>query len=120
MGCTIHRQVGQPLLLTLSVPYAVRVVNAYLLLGEPLTLVDPGADSADTREALEGALGSHGLQLEDVERIVITHQHHDHAGLAHWIRERWGAEVVAHHGSSPTSPGSPGTRWRRRISSRPA
>ena len=101
MGCTIHRQVGQPLLLTLPVPYAVRVVNAYLLLGEPLTLVDPGADWADTREALEGALASHGLQLEDVERIVITHQHHDHAGLAHWIRERSGAEVVAHHGLVP-------------------
>jgi len=101
MGCTIHRQVGQPLLLTLPVPYAVRVVNAYLLLGEPLTLVDPGADWVDTREALEGALASHGLRLEDVERIVITHQHHDHAGLAHWIRERSGAEVVAHHGLAP-------------------
>jgi glyoxylase-like metal-dependent hydrolase (beta-lactamase superfamily II) len=80
------------------VPYAVRVVNAYLLLGEPLTLVDPGADWAETRAELEAALGAHGLRLEDVERIVITHQHHDHAGLAHWIKERSGSEVVAHAG----------------------
>jgi glyoxylase-like metal-dependent hydrolase (beta-lactamase superfamily II) len=86
-----------PLLLTLPVPYAVRVVNSYLLLGEPLTLVDPGADWGETRTELEAGLAAHGLRLEDVERIIITHQHHDHAGLAHWIRERSGAEVVAHH-----------------------
>jgi glyoxylase-like metal-dependent hydrolase (beta-lactamase superfamily II) len=93
-----HRPIGAPLLLPLPVPYAVRVVNAYLLLGEPLTLVDPGADWAETRSELEAGLAAHGLRLEDVERIVITHQHHDHAGLAHWIKERSGAEVVAHHG----------------------
>ena len=89
---------GAPLLLPLPVPYAVRVVNSYVLLGEPLTLVDPGADWAETRSELEAALGAHGPRLEDVERIVITHQHHDHAGLAHWIKERSGAEVVAHAG----------------------
>ncbi len=89
---------GAPLLLPLPVPYAVRVVNAYLMLGEPLTLVDPGADWAETRSELEAGLAAHGLRLEDVERIVITHQHHDHAGLAHWLKERSGAEVVAHHG----------------------
>jgi glyoxylase-like metal-dependent hydrolase (beta-lactamase superfamily II) len=80
------------------VPYAVRVVNSYVLLGEPLTLVDPGADWAETRAELEAALGTYGLRVEDVERILITHQHHDHAGLAHWIKERSGAEVVAHAG----------------------
>ena len=88
---------GEPLLLTLPVPYAVRAVNAYLLLGQPLTLVDPGADWGETRAELEAALAAHGLRVEDVERVVITHQHHDHAGLAHWIKERSGAEVVAHH-----------------------
>jgi glyoxylase-like metal-dependent hydrolase (beta-lactamase superfamily II) len=90
--------VGAPILLSLPVPYAVRVVNAYLLLGEPLTLVDPGADWEETRLELEAELAAHGLRVEDVERIVITHQHHDHAGLAHWIKDRSGAEVVAHHG----------------------
>ena len=87
-----------PLLLPLPVPYAVRVVNAYLLLGEPLTLVDPGADWPDTRSELEAGLAGHGLRVEDVERLVITHQHHDHVGLAHWIKERSGADVVAHGG----------------------
>lgn len=88
---------GAPQLLTLPVPYAVRAVNAYLLLGEPLTLVDPGADWGETRTELEAGLAAHGLRVEDVEQIVITHQHHDHAGLAHWIKERSGAAVVAHH-----------------------
>src|SRR6516164_7377682 len=90
--------VSVPLLLPLPVPYAVRVVNAYLLLGEPLTLVDPGADWPDTRSELEAGLAAHGLRVEDVERLVITHQHHDHVGLAHWIKERSGADLVAHGG----------------------
>src|SRR5207248_124534 len=37
------------------------------------------------------------LRVEDVEQIVITHQHHDHVGLAHRIKERSGAKLVASH-----------------------
>jgi glyoxylase-like metal-dependent hydrolase (beta-lactamase superfamily II) len=80
----------------LPVPYSVRVVNAYLLLGEPLTIVDPGADWEETRVELDASLAAHGLRVEDIEQIVLTHQHHDHVGLAHEIKRRSGARVVAH------------------------
>jgi glyoxylase-like metal-dependent hydrolase (beta-lactamase superfamily II) len=80
----------------LPVPFSVRVVNCYLLLGKPLTLVDPGADWDETRVELESALRHHGLRVADVEQIILTHQHHDHVGLAHWIKEQSGARVAAH------------------------
>jgi glyoxylase-like metal-dependent hydrolase (beta-lactamase superfamily II) len=86
-----------PIRLPLPVPYAVRVVNAYLLLGDPLTLVDSGTDWGETRSELEASLATHGVAIEDIEQLIITHQHHDHAGLAHYVKERSGAIVVAHH-----------------------
>jgi glyoxylase-like metal-dependent hydrolase (beta-lactamase superfamily II) len=32
--------------------------------------------------------------VEDVQRVVLTHQHHDHVGLAAEVRERSGARVA--------------------------
>src|SRR5262245_12932626 len=82
--------------LTLPVPFAVRAVNCYLLEGEPLTLVDPGADWPETLLELQASLGTRGYRLEDVERLILTHQHYDHVGLAHAVVEQSGAEVIAH------------------------
>ena len=83
--------------IALPVPFAVRAVNCYLLEGDPLTLIDPGADWPETLVELEASLAARGLALEDVEQIILTHQHYDHVGLAHTVRERSGATVVAHH-----------------------
>lgn len=83
--------------LPLPIPFATRVVNCYLLEGDPLTLVDPGPDWDETAIELEAELRMRGLRVEDVEQVVLTHQHLDHVGLAHRIRERSGAVVVGHH-----------------------
>jgi len=80
----------------LPVPFAVRAVNCYLLEGEPLTLVDPGADWPETMIELEEGLARRGLRVEDIQQVILTHQHYDHVGLAHRVRERSGATVVAH------------------------
>jgi len=80
----------------LPVPFAVRAVNGYLLEGEPLTLVDPGTDWEETAIELDAALAARGKRVEDVEQIILTHQHYDHVGLAHLLRERSHAKVVAH------------------------
>ena len=37
----------------------------------------------------------HGRRVEDLERMVITHQHIDHSGLAATLAARSGAEVCA-------------------------
>lgn len=81
--------------LALPTPWAVGRVNAYLVEDDPLTLVDTGPNSGKALDALETALAGHGRRVEDLERIVITHQHPDHEGLVEILRRRSGAEVCA-------------------------
>jgi glyoxylase-like metal-dependent hydrolase (beta-lactamase superfamily II) len=57
------------------------------------TLIDSGP--AGSGPAIAGALREIGLAPSDVERLVLTHFHDDHAGSAAEVRS-WGAEVVAH------------------------
>jgi glyoxylase-like metal-dependent hydrolase (beta-lactamase superfamily II) len=76
-------------------PFAVGRVNVYLVEDDPLTLVDAGPNSATSLMTLESALGEHGRKVEDIERVVVTHQHIDHIGLVQIVADRSGAEVVA-------------------------
>jgi glyoxylase-like metal-dependent hydrolase (beta-lactamase superfamily II) len=81
--------------LPIPTPFAVGRVNCYLIDDDPLTLVDTGPNSGTSLTALEAALGEHGRRIEDLERIVITHQHMDHFGLVSILVDRSGAEVCA-------------------------
>jgi glyoxylase-like metal-dependent hydrolase (beta-lactamase superfamily II) len=80
--------------LAISTPFAVGRVNCYLIDDDPLTLVDAGPNSGKALDELEQALRAHGRRIEDLERIVITHQHMDHLGLVGILARRSGAEVV--------------------------
>src|SRR5690242_14723359 len=81
--------------LPIPTPFAVGRVNVYLVEDDPLTLVDAGPNSATSLTTLENALAEHGRKVEDLERIVVTHQHIDHIGLVQILADRSGAEVVA-------------------------
>jgi glyoxylase-like metal-dependent hydrolase (beta-lactamase superfamily II) len=81
--------------LPVPTPFAVGRVNCYLVEDDPLTLVDAGPNSGTSLTVLEAALAGHGRRIEDLERIVLTHQHIDHIGLAQILAERSGAEVCA-------------------------
>jgi glyoxylase-like metal-dependent hydrolase (beta-lactamase superfamily II) len=81
--------------LAVPTPFAVGRVNCYLVEDDPLTLVDTGPNSGTSLTVLEAALAEHGRRIEDLERIVLTHQHIDHIGLAQILADRSGAEVVA-------------------------
>lgn len=81
--------------LPIPTPFAVGRVNCYLIDDEPLTLIDAGPNSGTSLEALTQAVAAHGHALEDLERIVISHQHIDHLGLIGLVAARSGAEVVA-------------------------
>jgi glyoxylase-like metal-dependent hydrolase (beta-lactamase superfamily II) len=87
--------------LPVPTPFAVGRVNCYLVDDDPLTLVDAGPNSATSLTVLEAALGEHGRRIEDLERIVITHQHIDHIGLVQILADRSGAEVCAFHALAP-------------------
>ena len=81
--------------LPIPTPFAVGRVNVYLIEDDPLTLVDTGPNSGKALDELEQALAAHGRKVEDLELIVITHQHLDHQGLAQILARRSGAEVAA-------------------------
>ena len=81
--------------LAIPTPFMVGRVNCYLIDDEPLTLVDTGPNSGKALDALERALAEHGRRIEDLERILITHQHIDHLGLVDILARRSGAEVCA-------------------------
>jgi glyoxylase-like metal-dependent hydrolase (beta-lactamase superfamily II) len=80
--------------LPIPTPFAVGRVNCYLIDDDPLTLVDTGPNSGKALDELEQALRAHGRRIEDLERIVITHQHLDHMGLVGILARRSQAEVV--------------------------
>jgi glyoxylase-like metal-dependent hydrolase (beta-lactamase superfamily II) len=81
--------------LAIPTPFAVGRVNCYLIEDEPLTLLDTGPNSGKALDELEQALAGHGHRIEDLERIVISHQHIDHLGLVEILARRSGAEVCA-------------------------
>jgi glyoxylase-like metal-dependent hydrolase (beta-lactamase superfamily II) len=81
--------------LAIPTPFMVGRVNAYLIEGSPLTLVDSGPNSAKALDELEQGLAALGHSIEDIELLVISHQHIDHFGLASILARRSGAEVAA-------------------------
>ncbi|WP_066635052.1 MBL fold metallo-hydrolase [Desulfolucanica intricata] len=81
--------------------YPVGPVNAYLLPGEPCTLVDPGPFTHEGKEALKRGLAEVGVRLKEIKKIVITHFHPDHCGLADWVRKESGALVYLHKYEAP-------------------
>ena len=81
--------------LRIPTPFAVGRVNCYLLEDEPLTLVDTGPNSGKSLDELQRQLEEGGHAIEDLELIVITHQHIDHLGLVDIIASHSGAEVAA-------------------------
>src|SRR3954453_5962880 len=69
-------------------------VTPGLLRGGPLTLIDTGPRDDAALSALEDGLRREGLRLEDIERVLATHHHLDHVGLAATIQRRSGAIVA--------------------------
>ncbi|MEJ2737231.1 MAG: MBL fold metallo-hydrolase [Anaerolineae bacterium] len=73
--------------------------NVYLLLGDPLTLVDTGMPgSAGTIQTYIEALDP---PASDLARIVLTHHHLDHVGGLAALQARTSAQVLAHAGDAP-------------------
>jgi len=81
--------------LRIPTPFAVGRVNCYLLEDEPLTLIDTGPNSGKALDELQGQLGRHGHSIDDLELVILTHQHIDHLGLIEIVVEHSGAEVAA-------------------------
>lgn len=79
--------------LRLPLPMALDHINVYALEdGEGWTLVDTGVDTAECRDAWDRALAG-PLGGRPVKRVICTHMHPDHIGLAGWLCERFDAPL---------------------------
>jgi glyoxylase-like metal-dependent hydrolase (beta-lactamase superfamily II) len=87
--------------LAIPTPFQVGRVNAYLIEDSPLTLIDSGPNSAKALDELERALADLGHSVEDLELLIVSHQHIDHFGLASILARRSGAEVAALESLAP-------------------
>ncbi len=80
--------------LRMPLPMKLDHVNIYALDdGDSWTIIDTGFASKKSKalwtEALAGPLGG-----KPVSRVVVTHHHPDHVGLAGWFQTEHGAELV--------------------------
>jgi glyoxylase-like metal-dependent hydrolase (beta-lactamase superfamily II) len=92
----LERAAGQGIqVLRIPTPFAVGRVNCYLIEDDPLTLVDTGPNSGKALDELEQQLSDRGHSIEDLELVILTHQHIDHLGLVEIIAARSGAQVAA-------------------------
>ncbi|SFS68842.1 MBL fold metallo-hydrolase [Halostagnicola kamekurae] len=76
--------------------------NAYVLHeGDSLALVDTGIATTDVRDDLREGLAEYGYEFADVDDIVLTHFHPDHAGLAGEVQSESDATVYVHEADAP-------------------
>ena len=72
-------------------------VLPYLIPGDDgYTLVDCGWNTEEAFAALERELNDLSLTFDDIKRLLVTHVHPDHYGLAGRIKEVCGAQVIIH------------------------
>lgn len=83
--------------LSIPTPFYVGDVNVYLIKEDPITLIDVGPKTPAAAKALRSKLKENGVEISDIRRIVLTHAHEDHCGLAKQTRdEAKNAEILVH------------------------
>ncbi len=83
----------------ISVPMPFQSNDVYMYLydgGETLTLFDAALPTDDAWDRLERALAERGRTVRDIGRIILTHHHFDHTGLAGRLAAETGAELCGH------------------------
>jgi len=83
--------------LRMGLPFALDHINLWLLADrvdgvDGWTIVDCGITNDATREAWEQVFANE-LGGKPVLRVIATHMHPDHIGLAHWLTERWNCRL---------------------------
>ncbi|HSB26597.1 MAG TPA: MBL fold metallo-hydrolase [Pyrinomonadaceae bacterium] len=87
--------------ISIPTPFYIGPVNVYLIAEDPITIIDTGPKTKEAVEALRAGLRTAGFRVSDIRRIVLTHAHEDHCGLAKSLRdEAKNAQVLVHEWES--------------------
>ncbi|MBV9375367.1 MAG: MBL fold metallo-hydrolase [Alphaproteobacteria bacterium] len=79
--------------LRMPLPFALDHINLWLLEDGPgWTVVDTGYSMPRTKELWEQVFAEH-LRGLPIIRVIVTHYHPDHIGLADWLTRRWQAPL---------------------------
>lgn len=83
----------EPIRIELPTVFEAMTVNSWLFMDPEPTLVDCGEKTEASWAALNKALSTHGLNVGDIKKVVVTHGHLDHMGMANKIVEHSDAVV---------------------------
>lgn len=86
---TVHR-------IEVPIPYPVKWTNCYYIADTVPTLIDTGINTPGSFDAIVSGIRKHKADIRDIRRIIVTHGHMDHIGLAGRIAEVSAAEVFVH------------------------
>lgn len=99
VGCGMEQQIWTRLThgiiqVRIPVPFSLRWINSYIIPEqESFTIIDPGLRTEESIEVWKEVLSQLQLEWSQCNKIVITHQHPDHYGLAGYVQEKSGAPV---------------------------
>ncbi len=81
--------------LRMPLPFSLNHINLWALAdGEGWTVVDTGTQTPETLAAWKGLLAPEGLLAgKPVTRVIATHMHPDHMGMAGWLTRKFDARL---------------------------
>jgi glyoxylase-like metal-dependent hydrolase (beta-lactamase superfamily II) len=82
--------------LKLGTHFAEGTVNAFLAIGDSVTLIDTGNPGKASFQQLKSKLHRHGITLKDIDQIVLTHIHIDHAESIPYIQKEIDLPIYVH------------------------
>lgn len=96
-----------PIRIELPTLFGMKTVNAYLFLEPEPVLIDCGEQTDKSWDTLTKALAVHRLKINDLTKVIITHAHVDHIGMAGRIAQEsekteiWASEYAYNWAVNP-------------------
>ena len=79
--------------LRMPLPFSLNHINLWLLEdGDGWTIVDTGIATPETKDIWQSVFETH-LQGKPIKRVIVTHLHPDHVGLAGWLTEKFDCDL---------------------------
>lgn len=106
--------------LRISNPFFEGRNEVYVILADPITIIDTGIATQRAFDRLVERLAEHQLTVDDIGRVILTHKHIDHIGNAWRVQRTSGAEIMIHESevSAVVETDSTGDRFRNLVTER--